>query len=485
MRDPATHHPGRIRRPQPAGHGDVATERRSTVRNARPTTPGQRPSTQATTATGHSLAAVDAGEGQLDRRRELTELARGYAQDSRAESTWRVYEARWARFVTWCDAQGERALPADPLTICRFLADLAPRWRPAAPADPVTDIVSGHVLVRPGLRPDSVAGYLAAISVAHQTATAQNVAATTTATTAATATVAATAAATTEADRLWPRPGGGHGQPGAAPGLVELDALASTAGDAAGESWANPARHEAVLRVLAGIGRQPTVRPTRRRDALSPTDLETILARLDPGESLADARDAALLLIGWNAGLRTDDLARLDITDIVVVPDQGLIVHLRRSKSDQTGAGATLGLTAADESGDPLDPVPAWVRWRNRLASHGLHTGPAWRGIDRYGRRPRATRMTTKSINLIVTRRAADAGLKGDIGGHSLRRGMATSALAAGAPKDRVQQHGRWRSAASMNPYIDAAQLFDADNPTRYLRRGRGNHSTRATDRET
>lgn len=53
----------------------------------------------------------------------------------------------------------------------------------------------------------------------------------------------------------------------------------------------------------------------------------------------------------------------------------------------------------------------------------------------------------------------------------AFRRGIATSAIAAGAPKNRVQQHGRWRSAASMNPYIDAAELFDADNPTRYLRR--------------
>jgi integrase len=75
-----------------------------------------------------------------------------------------------------------------------------------------------------------------------------------------------------------------------------------------------------VLRVLAGIRRQPTVRPVRRRDALRTEDMDAILTCLDPAEHLADARDAALLLLGWNAGLRTDDLARLDITDLVVVP---------------------------------------------------------------------------------------------------------------------------------------------------------------------
>jgi len=34
----------------------------------------------------------------------------------------------------------ETALPAEPLTVCRCLADLAPEWRPATPADPVAAI---------------------------------------------------------------------------------------------------------------------------------------------------------------------------------------------------------------------------------------------------------------------------------------------------------------------------------------------------------
>jgi integrase len=408
------------------------------------------------------------GERRVARRRELTELARTFAQDSRADSTWRVYQARWARFVAWCTDQGEQALPAAPVTVCRFMADLAPRWRPATRADDDEAIVAGKVLTRPGLRPDTVAGYLAAISIAHQAASGG---------------VSGGVAMATELDQDLDRILADADVAG--PDTATLAAMATVASTPAGpatEAIQNPARHALVLRVLAGIRRQPTVRPVRRRDALRTEDMDTILATLDPAEHLADARDAALLLIGWNAGLRTDDLARLDITDLVVVPDQGLAVHLRRSKTDPTGTGATLGITTADQPGDPLDAVAAWTRWRNRLASHGLHTGPAWRGIDRYGRRPRATRITTKAIDAIITRRAAGAGLAGDHGGHSLRRGFATSAIAAGADKDRVQKHGRWRSAASMSPYIDDAELFDADNPTRYLRRRRHQPDDPRTD---
>ena len=60
-------------------------------------------------------------------------------------------------------------------------------------------------------------------------------------------------------------------------------------------------------------------------------------------------------------------------------------MHLRRSKTDQTATGVTVAITATTP-GDPLDAAAAWVRWRNRLASHVFHTGPAWRAIDRYGR---------------------------------------------------------------------------------------------------
>ena len=54
-------------------------------------------------------------------------------------------------------------------------------------------------------------------------------------------------------------------------------------------------------------------------------------------------------------------------------------------------------------------------------------------------------------------------------GGHSLRRGFATEAIALGVPERDVQRHGRWRSRASMDPYIDAARTFDPTNPTRWL----------------
>ena len=39
-----------------------------------------------------------------------------------AGNTRRVYGAQWRLFTDWCDSVGLRALPAEPLTVARYLA---------------------------------------------------------------------------------------------------------------------------------------------------------------------------------------------------------------------------------------------------------------------------------------------------------------------------------------------------------------------------
>jgi len=175
---------------------------------------------------GREMLGRDRDGGAVARRAELAERAREFARGARADSTWAAYEGKWARFTRWCAEQQETPLPADPLTVARFLTDLAPHWRPATPTDPAADIVAGHVLIRAGLRPSSIAGYLAAIWVAHQ--------------------AAAIPAPDTQGS---------------------ASASAAAVVSAAGEV-ANPARHDAVRRVLAGIRRHPILAPSRRRSAL-------------------------------------------------------------------------------------------------------------------------------------------------------------------------------------------------------------------------
>lgn len=334
----------------------------------------------------------------------LLERAGSYARGARTASTWEAYDRDMARFVAWCTLRGLTALPAEPATVCVWLADQAPVWRPATTNDPVELVVEGQVRERDGLRPATIARRLASISVVHRAA-----------------------------------------------------------------GVANPAGHEQVRATMAGIRRHPGVASPRRRTAARTEQVLSMTAGLAPENNVVDARDLALILIGYAAALRRSDLARLDLDDLTV-DEHGLSVRIRRSKTDQEAVGVTVGV-AADEDG-ACPAAEAWAAWRAHLARVGVTRGAAWRPIHRSRQDTltiRPTRLSGRAINEIVGRRAAQVGLDGDYGSHSLRRGLATEAIANGVPEHAVMRHGRWRSTTTMRGYVDDAERFAATNPSRHL----------------
>lgn len=50
---------------------------------------------------------------------------RAYLEADKAANTRKAYAADFADFSTWCEGAGESALPADPFTVARYLAELA------------------------------------------------------------------------------------------------------------------------------------------------------------------------------------------------------------------------------------------------------------------------------------------------------------------------------------------------------------------------
>src|SRR5581483_10059272 len=121
-------------------------------------------------------------------------------------------------------------------------------------------------------------------------------------------------------------------------------------------------------------------------------------------ENLQGTRDRALLLVGFAGGFRRSELAGLNVEDISVEKD-GLVVNLRRSKTDQEGQGRKVGIPYG--SNPETCPVRAYREWLERT---GLQQGPVFREVDRHGRlesRP----LHKDSVGLIVKRAAARIGL--------------------------------------------------------------------------
>ncbi len=80
---------------------------------------------------------------------ELAAADRGVASSLEAvlsDNTRRTYAAQWRVFDDWCDQEGLRSLPAEPLTVARYLAARAGsgasiatlRWRPRPSRKPTS-----------------------------------------------------------------------------------------------------------------------------------------------------------------------------------------------------------------------------------------------------------------------------------------------------------------------------------------------------------
>lgn len=209
-------------------------------------------------------------------------------------------------------------------------------------------------------------------------------------------------------------------------------------------------RHPAIADVMAGLRRQHGT-AQRHAEALTTTRLRQVLAPL--GDSLGDRRDAALLLVGMAAALRRSELVALDVADVAVLPE-GLRVTLRRSKTDQDGAGTVLAISRTSTVTCPVAAYEAW------LAVSGITDGAVFRAVNRHGRV--GGRLSGQAIALIVQRRAAAAGLDAPArySGHSLRAGFATAAAEAGLGEIRIAQQTRHASMTSLRRYVRDGKLF-------------------------
>jgi site-specific recombinase XerD len=223
----------------------------------------------------------------------------------------------------------------------------------------------------------------------------------------------------------------------------------------------NPAVAPEVATVWDGIRRTSGVAPRRKR-ALETGLLVEVLAAIGT-EAPADLRDRALLLVGFAGCLRRAELVALDVADVTET-DDGLILAVRSSKTDQERAGAQVGLAYGAHR--PTCPVRSWRAWREHAE---LVDGPAFRAVNRHGT-VGAGRLDPGSVARIVRRRAEAAGLvAADFAGHSLRSGFATAAARAGVADRAIMRQGRWRSASSLDSYVRAGRLFDRDNPSGHV----------------
>jgi integrase len=212
----------------------------------------------------------------------------------------------------------------------------------------------------------------------------------------------------------------------------------------------NPCRSELVRATLRGIKRTRGARQCAAKPLLK-EDLFRILD--DMGTDVADARDRALLLIGFAGGFRRSELVGLDCVDIARAR-QGIIVTLRQSKTDQEGMGRAIGIPHGRTR---HCPVAALENWTSIAA---IENGPIFRPVDRRGR-VALERLSGEAVSLIIKDRVAAIGIETNgFSGHSLRAGFATSAALAGASSLKIRAQTGHASDAMLARYVRDADVF-------------------------
>ena len=162
------------------------------------------------------------------------------------------------------------------------------------------------------------------------------------------------------------------------------------------------------------------------------------------GDRLIDARNRALLALGYDTLLRRSELVALELPDFLEEIDGTATLLVRAGKTDAEGRGATLYLAR-----DTVQLVKTW------LDRGGVDGGRVFRSVRKDG--TVGEQLDASQVPRIYKRMARRAGLSGDIvdtlAGHSTRVGPVQDMIASGIALPAILQSGRWQTTRMVQRY--------------------------------
>jgi site-specific recombinase XerC len=158
-----------------------------------------------------------------------------------------------------------------------------------------------------------------------------------------------------------------------------------------------PTADERVKAVLSGIRRTIGAAPVRKKAATSDLVLSMIGGK---GASLRELRNRDILLLGFAGAFRRSELVALNVDDLEETAE-GMLVTLRRSKTDQEGVGRRVAIPR----GEIACPVAALRAW---LVAAGIIGGAIFRRIfNKRAQRVTDRRLAARNVAAIVKQGAA------------------------------------------------------------------------------
>ena len=215
------------------------------------------------------------------------------------------------------------------------------------------------------------------------------------------------------------------------------------------QGFANPCISVIVRVTLRGICRIHGSSQTQAAPAVR----EDILAMVRGLAGIKGTRDRALLLLGFAGAFRRSELVGLNVSDLEFM-DRGLVIHLRKSKTDQEGIGRKIAIPYARGTVCPVHAIKDWI------AASGIIDGAIFRPITRHGQIVDA-RLSGQAVTEVVKECASAAGLKSEnYSGHSLRAGLITSAAMLGVSVWKIKAQSGHKTDEMVSRYVRDSDLF-------------------------
>jgi site-specific recombinase XerD len=213
----------------------------------------------------------------------------------------------------------------------------------------------------------------------------------------------------------------------------------------------SPNKSAQVRLVWAGIRREKGVAQNHKKPVLT-NHIREMVENLPEGP--LGVRDRALILLGYAGAMRRSELVGLDIGD-VSLGDEGLVVVIRKSKTDQVREGRKIGIPFGEHEGTcPVRAVLAWIEEAD------IEEGPLFRSVNKHGH-VMETRLSDQAVADVVQRSLVAAGKSArGFAAHSLRAGLATQAAMNGVSERAIQDQTGHKSLAVMRRYIRDGSLF-------------------------
>ena len=196
--------------------------------------------------------------------------------------------------------------------------------------------------------------------------------------------------------------------------------------------------------VMKGVSRELGKRQ-KQAPAFTVAYLKNVIKALDL-ETAAGIRDRALLLLGFAGAFRRSELVALDLEQVELM-DAALVLHLGRSKTNQTGEVEDKAVFYA---ANPLFcPVRAFQDWQRLL---GRTAGPVFVSL-RKGKTAGDAVPTEKRLSDVRVNRLVKQHLGEEYSAHSLRASFITVAKLNGQSNEFIKNQTKQKTDEMISRY--------------------------------